>query len=164
VFYYCLYIATTRFWNPIYKEFYLSAEVKVCDVDPEVKTKAKKFNLRKENNIAALVFKIDPEKLLIIMDEEHEDISVDDLREELPSHQPRYVLLSYVMKHDDGRVSYPLCFIFISPQGCKPEMQMMYAGSKTNLVKELGCTKVFELRSLDEMTEEWLIEKLKFFR
>ena len=31
-----------------------------------------------------------------------------------------FVLFSYVLKHDDGRVSYPLCFIFISPQGkCK---------------------------------------------
>ena len=28
-----------------------------------------------------------------------------------------YVLLSYILKHDDGRVSYPLMFIFISPQG-----------------------------------------------
>ncbi|KAL9954112.1 hypothetical protein ACROYT_G041608 [Oculina patagonica] len=92
------------------------------------------------------------------------DISIDDLREELPAHQPRFVLFSYVLKHDDGRVSYPLCFIFISPQGCKPEQQMMYSGSKLNLVQELDATKVFELRSVEEMTEEWLIEKLKFFR
>ena len=28
-----------------------------------------------------------------------------------------YVLYSYVQKHDDGRVSYPLLFVFISPQG-----------------------------------------------
>ena len=28
-----------------------------------------------------------------------------------------FVLYSYVQNHDDGRVSYPLCFIFISPQG-----------------------------------------------
>ena len=28
-----------------------------------------------------------------------------------------YVFLSYVLKHDDGRVSYPLCFIYVSPQG-----------------------------------------------
>jgi len=73
-------------------------------------------------------------------------------------------MYSYVLKHDDGRVSYPLLFIFITPQGCKPELQMMYSGSKNHLVKELGITKVFELRSVEEMTEEWLIEKLKFFR
>ncbi|XP_078351899.1 glia maturation factor gamma-like isoform X2 [Oculina patagonica] len=142
----------------------MSGEVKICDVDPEVKELAKKFRFRKVQTSAAIVLKIDAEKQLVILDEEHEDISIDDLREELPAHQPRFVLFSYVLKHDDGRVSYPLCFIFISPQGCKPEQQMMYSGSKLNLVQELDATKVFELRSVEEMTEEWLIEKLKFFR
>ena len=28
-----------------------------------------------------------------------------------------YVMYSYIRKHDDGRVSYPFVFIFISPQG-----------------------------------------------
>ena len=46
-----------------------------------------------------------------------QDVNLEDLQNELPSSQPRYVLLSYVYKRDDGRVSYPLCFIFISPQG-----------------------------------------------
>lgn len=67
---------------------------------------------------------------------------MDDLREELPAHQPRFVAYSYCLKHDDGRISYPLCFIFISPSGCKPEMQMMYAGSKLSLVNAGGFSKV----------------------
>lgn len=142
----------------------MSASVKICDIDPEVIAKAKKFRMRKEQNIAALIFKIEPEKYMIVLDEEHEDISIEDLREELPSQQPRYVLLSYVLAHDDGRKSFPLCFIFISPQGCKPELQMMYSGSKKALEKDIGATKIFELRSVDEFTEEWLVEKLKFFR
>ncbi|KAK3733579.1 hypothetical protein QZH41_008475 [Actinostola sp. cb2023] len=82
----------------------------------------------------------------------------------LPLHHQSFVFYSYCHKHDDGRVSYPLCFIYISPPGCKPELQMMYAGSKTNLVKEIEATKVFELRSLEEFTEEWLLSKLAFFR
>lgn len=57
---------------------------------------------------------------------------------------------------------------------------MMYAGSKNSLVKEGQFTKVrsflfvdllfypekqvFELRAVDEMTEEWLLSKLGFFR
>jgi len=40
---------------------------------------------------------------------------VDDLRESLPGHQPRFVVYSYHMKHADGRVSYPMCFIYITP-------------------------------------------------
>jgi len=44
---------------------------------------------------------------------------VDDLRESLPGHQPRFVVYSYRMEHADGRVSYPMCFIYITPRGRK---------------------------------------------
>ncbi|XP_025049182.1 glia maturation factor gamma [Alligator sinensis] len=55
---------------------------------------------------------------------------------------PTFVAYSYQYKHDDGRVSYPLCLIFSSPLGCKPEQQMMYAGSKNRLVQATQLTKV----------------------
>ena len=44
---------------------------------------------------------------------------MDDLRESLPGHQPRFVVYSYRMEHTDGRVSYPMCFIYITPRGRK---------------------------------------------
>ncbi|KAJ7988736.1 hypothetical protein DPEC_G00312320 [Dallia pectoralis] len=69
----------------------------------------------------------------------------------------------YKYEHSDGRVSYPLCFIFSSPIGCKPEQQMMYAGSKNKLVQTVQLTKVFEIRNTEDLTEEWLREKLGFF-
>ncbi|XP_077588108.1 glia maturation factor beta isoform X3 [Stigmatopora nigra] len=108
--------------------------------------------------------KIDKEKQLVILEEEHEDISLDDLKDELPERQPRFVVYSYKYQHDDGRVSYPLCFIFSSPVGCRPEQQMMYAGSKNKLVHTTQMTKVFEIRNTEDLTEEWLREKLRFFR
>ncbi|KAL6488142.1 hypothetical protein MHYP_G00047680 [Metynnis hypsauchen] len=74
------------------------------------------------------------------------------------------LMYSYKYQHDDGRVSYPLCFIFSSPVGCKPEQQMMYAGSKNKLVQTVELTKVFEIRNTEDLTEEWLREKLGFFR
>jgi len=46
-----------------------------------------------------------------------QDCSVEDIRDELPECQPRYIVYSYCHQHDDGRKSYPLCFIFVSPQG-----------------------------------------------
>ncbi|KAG1944186.1 glia maturation factor beta [Pimephales promelas] len=73
-------------------------------------------------------------------------------------------IVSYKLTHGDGRVSYPLCFIFSSPVGCKPEQQMMYAGSKNRLVQSADLTKIFEVRNPDDLTEEWLKEKLSFFR
>ena len=45
------------------------------------------------------------------------DLKIEDLEAELPTHEPRYIALSYCYNHDDGRISYPLVFIFVSPQG-----------------------------------------------
>ncbi|KAJ8414679.1 hypothetical protein AAFF_G00038810 [Aldrovandia affinis] len=139
----------------------------VCEVDESLKEKLKKFRFRKETNNAAILMKIDREKQMVILEEEFEDISLDDLKNELPERQPRYPSHScifYKYVHADGRVSYPLCFIFSSPVGCKPEQQMMYAGSKNRLVQTAELTKVFETRNAEDLSEEWLKEKLSFFR
>ncbi|XP_074498496.1 glia maturation factor gamma [Sebastes fasciatus] len=142
----------------------MSASLSVCDVDESLKALLNKFRFRKETNDAAILIKIDMEKQLVILENELQDISLDELREELPEHQPRFIVYSYKYSHDDGRVSYPLCFIFSSPAGCKPEQQMMYAGSKLQLVKAAGLTKVFETRNTEDLTEEWLKEHLSMFR
>ena len=142
----------------------MSSQIKVCDIDVALKASLKAFRFRKEKTFAAIVMKIDKEKLLVIEDERFEDSNLEEVVSELPEHLPRYVVLSYRRDHGDGRVSFPLVFVFISPAGTKPELQMMYAGSKLAVVNELGLTKVFELRSTEEFTEEWLKEKLAFFR
>ncbi|RUS73589.1 hypothetical protein EGW08_018649 [Elysia chlorotica] len=142
----------------------MATNLKICDVSDEVMALLKQFRFKKSNNMSAIVLKIDKASLKIVLDEEFEDISIDELRDELPPQQPRYVCLSYMHKHDDGRVSYPLIFIFVSPQGCSPEQQMMYAGSKTTTINNGGFTKVLELRSVDELTEEAILEKLKLFK
>jgi len=61
--------------------------------------------------------KVDREKQLVCLEEELQDIDVEDLREALPSHQPRFLVYSYRLDHDDGRTSYPMCFIFSTPRG-----------------------------------------------
>ncbi|XP_033880977.1 glia maturation factor beta-like [Acipenser ruthenus] len=141
----------------------MSDSLVVCDVDETLMAKLKKFRFRKETSNAAIIMKIDKDKQLVIIEEEYEDISPDDLRSELPERQPRFLVYSYKYNHSDGRVSYPLCFIFSSPVGCKPEQQMMYAGSKNRLVQAAELTKVFEIRNTDDLTEDWLKEKLSFF-
>ncbi|XP_041092426.1 glia maturation factor beta-like isoform X1 [Polyodon spathula] len=141
----------------------MSDSLVVCDVEETLMSKLKKFRFRKETNNGAIIMKIDKDKQLVILEEEYEDISPDDLRSELPERQPRFLVYSYKYNHSDGRVSYPLCFIFSSPVGCKPEQQMMYAGSKNRLVQAAELTKVFEIRNTDDLTEDWLREKLSFF-
>jgi len=44
-------------------------------------------------------------------------------------------------------------------------MNMMYASSKPNLVQTLQVAgKVFDVRKRDELNEEFLLEKLSFFK
>jgi hypothetical protein len=140
--------------------FVMSHQVKVCDIDDDVKEALKKFRFRKNNKNAALIMKVDREKQKICVDDLLEDVSVDDLRESLPGHQPRFVVYSYRMEHADGRVSYPMCFIYITPRDSQMELQIMYAGTKLALQKEADLTRVYEVRELDELTEQWLQEKL----
>lgn len=136
----------------------------ICSVDDGLKEKLKKFRFRKATNNAAVVMKIERAKQTVVLDEEYEDCSVEDVRDELPECQPRFIVYSYCYQHDDGRKSYPLCFIFVSPEGCSPEQQMMYAGSMRSLVNEINIGRVFEVRNPEDLTEEWLREKLQFFR
>lgn len=96
----------------------------------------------------------------IIIDETFEGITIEELQENLPSHQPRYIILSYRQEHKDGRVSYPLCFIYFTPRDSHAELQMMYAGSKISLQREAELTRAYEIRELEDLTEEWLLEKL----
>ncbi|XP_028321377.1 glia maturation factor gamma [Gouania willdenowi] len=141
----------------------MSSSLVVCEVDESLKDQLRKFRFRKETNNAAMIIKIDMKKQLVILEEEYQDISLDELRNELPDRQPRFIVYSYKYIHADGRVSYPFCFIFSSPIGCKPEQQMMYAGSKNRLVQAAELTKVFETRNTEELTEDWLKNKLAFF-
>lgn len=104
--------------------------------------------------------KVDREKQEIIIDEKLEDITIEDLQEGLQSHQPRFIVLSYKREHKDGRVSYPLCFIFFTPRDSHAELQMMYAGSKISLQREADVSRAYEIRELEDLTEDWLLEKL----
>ncbi|XP_071454557.1 glia maturation factor [Hetaerina americana] len=138
----------------------MSHGVKVCDISADVKKALEKFRFRRDKTNAALIMKVDREKQMICIDEIMEDVSVDELRENLPEHQPRYVVFCYKMEHGDGRISYPMSFIFITPRDSQIELQIMYAGTKMALQKEAGLTRAYEIRELEEFTEDWLKEKL----
>eukprot|EP00053_Salpingoeca_punica_P000903 m.30944 g.30944 ORF g.30944 m.30944 type:complete len:143 (+) comp10650_c0_seq1:63-491(+) len=141
------------------------SEIRMCVVGEEVQGKLKKFRFRKEKNNAAIIMKIDikdtPE---VVICDEMEDCTLEEVAAELPEFNPRFIAFSYCYTHPDGRMSFPLCFIYYSPHGVKPESAMVYSSSKTRLVQELGITKVFDVRHADELTQSFLEEKLAFFR
>ncbi|KAK2504367.1 hypothetical protein MC885_003554 [Smutsia gigantea] len=157
----------------------MSDSLVVCEVDPELKEKLRKFRFRKETDNAAIISEchLPPRKYWGGGTGKEDLASVTDgwVGHLTPACHPSPVKVDkdrqmvvleeeFQYVHEDGRVSYPLCFIFSSPVGCKPEQQMMYAGSKNRLVQTAELTKVFEIRTTDDLTEAWLQEKLSFFR
>ncbi|OAJ36513.1 hypothetical protein BDEG_20678 [Batrachochytrium dendrobatidis JEL423] len=63
---------------------------------------------RKAKSNAALILKIDIQSLTVIKDQFFDDAALADIAEELPDSTPRFLVVSYEMKHRDGRISYPL--------------------------------------------------------
>ena len=56
-----------------------------------------------------------------------------------------------------------MMFLYYCPSGVKPEQNVIYASSQPQLVSAVQITKVFEIRSADDLTEEWVLKKLGFF-
>ncbi|GES85718.1 histone H4-like [Rhizophagus clarus] len=132
-----------------------------CEVDSQVLEKLRKFRFSKSSKgNAAFVLKIDREKLLVVEDEQYDNISLEELIEELPENSPRYIVLSYELLHDDGRKSYPLILIYYSPVTTNPETNMLYASAKTYFQQKADLNKVFDIRETETLTDEWLKSKL----
>ncbi|KRX92936.1 Signal recognition particle 9 kDa protein [Trichinella pseudospiralis] len=80
--------------------------------------------------------------------------SIENINEALLEDEPRFVLLCRRTQHSDGRVSFPFVLIFVSPSGCIPEVQMLYAGS-VRFVRELVKANNFiVIREIDELTDD----------
>uniref|UniRef100_A0A0P4WBS4 ADF-H domain-containing protein n=1 Tax=Scylla olivacea TaxID=85551 RepID=A0A0P4WBS4_SCYOL len=129
----------------------------LCTINPDLKESMRKFRFRRATTNAAIIMKVDQVTSEIILEEEVEGLEdAEALRSSIPDTQPRYVLISWKIEHSDGRVSFPMAFIFTTPRDCQPQLQMMYAGSYNYVVKECELTKVFQIRDLEELDEEWI--------
>lgn len=138
----------------------MSGTLAICEIPPELKEELRKFRFSKSESTNVLILKIDRAKQRVELEEKYEDCDLDEVRDELPTQQPRYILISYKLEHPDGRFSYPMCLIFYTPTGCSPEMQMLYAGSRNKLIQECQLTKNIELRENEDLTKEFLDSKM----
>ncbi|CAH8502703.1 unnamed protein product [Heterobilharzia americana] len=134
------------------------SELCCADISQDTVESLKKFKFRKCNSTVALILKIDKESLTLEIESILEDTTVENLKDCLPSHQPRYILLSYRYEKEDGRVSFPYCLLFSTPQGSPTNLKMLYAASLTTVTNKSEVTKVLELRDPEELSDEWLKE------
>ncbi|ORY85683.1 cofilin/tropomyosin family protein [Protomyces lactucae-debilis] len=89
--------------------------------------------------------------------------SVDDLVDDLPDNTPRYVLLTYALqyKNDSGRKADKLALIYWIPRTASTEMATLYASAKVWFQEKCDVAKVLEIREADDLTEEFLEERLR---
>eukprot|EP01088_Endostelium_zonatum_P010778 TRINITY_DN2437_c0_g1_i1.p1 TRINITY_DN2437_c0_g1~~TRINITY_DN2437_c0_g1_i1.p1 ORF type:complete len:141 (-),score=32.16 TRINITY_DN2437_c0_g1_i1:113-535(-) len=136
-----------------------------CTISDEVKTAFKKFQGggAKDKPNAVFKMKIDTKKQEVQLEDVSEG-NLEDLAADLPEFAPRFLAYNYKWLHDDGRISYPLMFIFYCPEGISTQLNMLYSSTKTILVNELKFSKVFEVRDPEELTAKWVKDKLAFFK
>lgn len=53
-----------------------------------------------------------------------------------------------------------ILLILLTVSDCQPQLQMMYAGSYTHMIKECNLTKVFQVRDLEELDDDWIQNNL----
>ncbi|KII71485.1 Glia maturation factor gamma [Thelohanellus kitauei] len=126
--------------------------------------KLKSFRSKKFDQSAAIIVKIDIDQQTIDIEDEFTDISIEELADQIPEQQPRYIGYTVKRQTNDGRTTYPLMLIYHTPNGAKHDQQMMYSTSIGQIYSAGGFTKSFEIRDVDELNDEWLEEKLSFYR
>ncbi|KAL1663249.1 hypothetical protein GGF50DRAFT_116200 [Schizophyllum commune] len=132
------------------------------DIPQEIKTALRKFRFaRRDQGHAAIVIKINKAKLVMEEVEQFDNISIEDLAEELPENSPRYVVLSYELHHKDGRTSYPLVLINWAPSSSEIGMLTLHASSLIDFQNTADVNKVIEIRDGPEgLTKEAIDSKL----
>ncbi|KAH9001302.1 maturation factor [Lactarius akahatsu] len=148
------------------------------DIPQELKDSIRKFRFTRHKGNAALVVKINKQKLIMEEVERLDDISIDDLAQELPEASPRYVVLSYILVHKDGRTSSPLALINWAP-ACETSLLTLHASALidfqntvcpilatiyillTIIISQVEVSKVLEVRDGAEgLTKDILEAKL----
>ncbi|CAA7270974.1 unnamed protein product [Cyclocybe aegerita] len=132
------------------------------DIPQAVKDSLRKFRFARRNaGTAAIVIKINKAKLIMEEVEQFDNISIEELAEELPENSPRYVVLSHELKHKDGRTSFPLVLINWAPTTSETGMLTLHASALLNFQNTADVSKVIEIREGPEaLTKEEVDSKL----
>ncbi|KAF5389819.1 hypothetical protein D9757_003674 [Collybiopsis confluens] len=117
------------------------------DIPQSIKDSLRKFRFaRRSQGSAAIIIKINKAKLVLEEVEQFDNISIDELAEELPENSPRYVVLSYALTHPDGRISFPLVLINWAPTTSEIGLLTLHASALLNFQQTADVSKVIEVR------------------
>ncbi|RMX75244.1 hypothetical protein D0869_11804 [Hortaea werneckii] len=128
---------------------------------PETKNALRKFRLgtSRAKDPQAVIYQIDKSTMEIKQVDETIYSNMQELSDELPDNSPRYVLLSYPLTMESGRLSVPYVMINYLPPTCSSEQRMLYAGAKELMRNQAEVNRIIEMDAAEEV--EGIEEKLK---
>jgi hypothetical protein len=140
--------------------------VKTCTISAEVTDALKKFRFSNAKTLECLILKIDVDTLVVIPDTQLSATSIEEIAEELPDNTPRFLVLSYPLPGEDGRISFPLIGLFYTPKSASlvctlpliPQtLKMLYASSKVQLFNAADIRgQTLELTDAEEFDAAWV--------
>ncbi|KAF1350517.1 glia maturation factor beta, partial [Lizonia empirigonia] len=138
-----------------------ASESRLYTFSDETKTKLRKFRLgtSRAKDPQAVIYEIDKKTLEVrpVDDKIYSDVA--SVADELPDHAPRFVLLSYPLTLDSGRMSVPYVMLYYLPITCNSEVKMLYAGAKELMRNTAEVNKIIEIDSAEDLED--IEEKLK---
>ncbi|AOW30012.1 hypothetical protein MEM_04527 [Candida albicans L26] len=111
-----------------------------------------RFQSAKVDKVQAVIYTIDKKSHEIKQEDEIID-SIEELVEELPDTSPRYVILSYPFKLDDGRLKTPLVMLYWIPPTSGQESRMLYAGAVEQFRDKAGVSKLIKLEEEEDFDD-----------
>jgi len=131
----------------------MSSEARLYTFSDDTTSKLRKFRLgtSRAKDPQAVIYEIDKKTLEIrpVDDEVYSDLS--SLADELPEHAPRFVLLSYPLALDSGRMSVPYVMLYYLPITCNAEVKMLYAGAKELMRNTSEVGRILEVDTAEDV-------------
>ncbi|RMY55944.1 hypothetical protein D0863_13148 [Hortaea werneckii] len=120
---------------------------------PETKNALRKFRLgtSRAKDPQAVIYQIDKSTMEIKQVDETIYSNMQELSDELPDNSPRYVLLSYPLTMESGRLSVPYVMINYLPPTCSSEQRMLYAGAKELMRNQAEVNRIIEMDAAEEV-------------
>lgn len=112
-----------------------------------------RFASGRASSMQAVIYEIDKETHEVRPEDGAVIGSLDELAEELPPNNPRFVVLSYPHTTADGRLKSPLVLVYWRPPTCGQQSKMLYAAAVELIREKAGVSKLIEVTDEDEFED-----------
>ncbi|KAF4469628.1 glia maturation factor beta [Fusarium albosuccineum] len=134
----------------------MASESRLYTFSGETKDHLRKFRLTtsRAQGPQAVIYLIDKQTHEIRQDEDKVVYkSLEEIGDDLPDHAPRFILLSYPMTTNDGRLSVPYVLVYYLPVTCNAEVRMIYAGAKELMRNTSEVGRIIDIETVEDLED-----------